>query len=161
VRWRTAAITAVQDRIAQIGATEFDEVRSVLRQDSFLLQPEDPAAVYEEFAAVYLELRCFAHERLAGYFPDLTDHAAVDRVHAEDVDADAIFAATRLPGAADPIGDAAIVEPAARLARLESAAPPQPVDAAAIHALVESADRAARRGNGVGAAILRMRAVQV
>jgi hypothetical protein len=151
---------AVRDRVARIGETEFDEVRSVLRQDAFLLSPDDSAAVYEEFAAVYLELRFFARERRASYFPDLTDFKAVDGVIAEDVDADAIFAATRLLGAAKPVGDESMVETDADPERIEPATPMAAIGAEPVQALMEKADRAAGRGNAVGAAILRMRAAQ-
>src|SRR5262249_35585926 len=48
---------AIRERIHRIGQTEFDEIRAVLRQEQYLLAPRDPAQVYSEFAAVYLELR--------------------------------------------------------------------------------------------------------
>src|ERR671933_667495 len=72
----------------ELGVPPGDEVRAVLDQDRMLLPPADAAGVYEEFAATYLELRCFEPERLAQTFPGLTDRAAVDALLAEDVDAD-------------------------------------------------------------------------
>ena len=70
----------VRRRIHQIGQTEFDEIRSVLRQEDFLLPPRDPRMVYREFAAVYLELRHFAPSLLPVYFPSLEDPEAIDEV---------------------------------------------------------------------------------
>src|SRR5262249_61485166 len=46
-------------RIEQIGPTEFEEIRSVLQQENYLLTPQDDVSVYIEFVAVYLELRYF------------------------------------------------------------------------------------------------------
>ena len=59
----------VRQRIDRIGQAEFDEIRTVLRSEGFLLPPRDDATVYEEFAAVFLELRYFAPETLPRYFP--------------------------------------------------------------------------------------------
>src|SRR5262249_60722921 len=89
----------VRERTEQIGAVEFEEITAVLRQDHFLFDPEDPAAVYEEFAAVYLELRCFDRARLERYFPGLTDHHAVDRILAADVEVEQLLGRTRVKGA--------------------------------------------------------------
>ena len=50
----------VLDRRARIGATEFDEIHTVLKQENFLLPPESDLATYLEFAAVFLELHYFA-----------------------------------------------------------------------------------------------------
>src|SRR5206468_3393973 len=88
----------VRERVRRLGLAEFAEARLVLRQEHFLLPPGDDATTYEEFAALYLELRHFAPDKLPRYFPDL-DAAAAERVLAEDVDAEALLRATRLPGA--------------------------------------------------------------
>jgi hypothetical protein len=132
----------------------------VLRQDYFLLPPGDPAAVYEEFAALYLELRCFAPDRLADYFPAVARFDAVDRVLAEDVDAADLFAATRPEGAPDPAAPAASEDGPAETAPAEEAPPPasQP-DEGRWRRLMEKADRVEARGNLVRAAILRWRAL--
>src|SRR5262249_28158962 len=58
---------AIQERIRRIGPTAFNEVRSVLRQEHFLLPPGDDRTVYEEFAALFLELRYFDHRLLPRY----------------------------------------------------------------------------------------------
>ena len=51
---------AVRARIDRIGYTAFEEIRSVLSQEAFLLPPAELVSVYVEFAAVFLELRYFA-----------------------------------------------------------------------------------------------------
>jgi hypothetical protein len=149
---------ALRERMTCIGPIELDEIRAVLEQDHFLLPPGDAAAVYEEFAARYLELRAFARPRLVICFPGIDDFAAVDRLLAEDVNADAILAATRLPGAADPN----LVE--LREADEEVPEPPEPeaiplaLDTESRRRLMAQADAAAGRGNRVRAAVLRQRA---
>jgi hypothetical protein len=139
---------ALADRVAAVGRTEFEEVRAVLTQDHFLLPSATDRAVYVEFAAVYLETRHFAAALLPGLFPGLRDPAAVDAMLAADVDADALFARTRLAGAADPV-----------------AAGDTGADKAESHAqywlLVRSAERASLAGNTVGAAVLRNKAWRI
>jgi hypothetical protein len=135
---------AVRSRVHRLGLTEFDEFRAVLHQENFLLPPGDDRTVYEEFAALFLELRHFAPHLLPRYFPSVSDYAAVEAVLAEDVEASRLFAQTRLPGAAEP------TRPVEQ--EVEEAD-------AALGRLMAQADRAAKRGNVVRAAILRMRAV--
>src|SRR5438132_12633313 len=97
----------VRERIRHIGATEFDEVRAVLRQENYLLPPRNDLSAYVEFAAVYLELRHFSPSLLSRYFPTIHGYEAIDRVLAQDVDVEALFAATRPAGAPEPIVPAA------------------------------------------------------
>jgi hypothetical protein len=145
----------VRERMYRIGAVACDEVRAVLRQEHFLLPPGDRLEVYEEFAALYLELRYFAHHLLPRYFPAITRFDDVDRLLAEDVDAEALFSRTRPEGAPDPV----------EVAAGESAGG-EGLEAEAFTALPDweaplaKADRAASRGNLVRAAILRMRAAR-
>ena len=94
---------AVAERLARIGQVEFEEIRAVLEQEAFLLPPRDDPAVYVEFTAVALELKCFAPGLLACYFPAIEDWPTIDKILAEDVDDAALLAATRLPGAPDPM----------------------------------------------------------
>jgi hypothetical protein len=94
---------SISERVARIGQVEFEEIRAVLEQEGFLLPPGDDAAVYVEFAAVALELKHFAPGLLACYFPAIEDWPAIDQILAEDVDDAALLAATRLPGAPDPL----------------------------------------------------------
>ncbi len=64
--------------------------------------PRDDLAIYVEFAAVYLELRAFDDHLLPALLPG--DPRPRRRRHrpGEDVDAEALLAATRLPGSARP-----------------------------------------------------------
>jgi hypothetical protein len=94
--------TELRARIAAIGEAEFDEIRSVLAHDLWLLPPVDDLRVYCEFVAVYLELRYFLPKLRPVYFPALRDFKKIDAIIAQDVDAEAIYRATRLPGAPDP-----------------------------------------------------------
>src|SRR5207302_7188665 len=93
---------AVRERVHRIGEVEFDEVRTVLRQEKLLLPPRDDRTIYEEFAAVYLELRYFAPALLPHYFPGVDESERVEQVLADDVDGPALFAATRPGGAPEP-----------------------------------------------------------
>ncbi|HZY87057.1 MAG TPA: hypothetical protein VFE78_19635, partial [Gemmataceae bacterium] len=154
---------AIRERIARLGGAEFAEIRAVLRQERFLLPPAGPAEVYEEFAALYLELRYFARDKLPVWFPDFCDFGRVDQLLAQDVNGDEIFAATRLEGTPEPtVAEAPEEEEEAE------APPPDDVQAAPAEAPVEEpasrlaakADRAAARGNRVRAAILRQSAAQ-
>src|SRR5262249_26305637 len=96
----------VRERIEQIGVSTFAEIRMVLDQERLLLPSGAEAsetAVYLEFAAVYLELRSFAANLLPIYFPGLSDHAKIDSLLRQDVDAEELFARTRLAGAPLPV----------------------------------------------------------
>jgi hypothetical protein len=149
---------AVLERVARLGAAELAEIRAVLRQERFLLPPAGPAEVYEEFAALYLELRYFARDRLPVWFPDVTDFEPVDRLLAEDVNGDGIFAATRLEGAPEPT----LTAPPDEEEEAEAPPPEEPAAAPAevpaeepAPRLSAKADRAAARGNRARTAILR------
>jgi hypothetical protein len=92
----------IRQRIRQIGSLEFKEIRTVLDQEDMLLPPCDDAAVYVEFAAVYLELQCFAWRFLPHYFPGMENPGLIDELLAKDIDARKILQATRPSGAPDP-----------------------------------------------------------
>ena len=110
----------VRRRIRQLGAARFDEIRTVLGQEDWLLPPRSDESIYAEFVAVYLELRHFSGSFLPRYFPGLAglsrhggappsgensgfdDLQAVDRLVAQDIDAPGLFRATRPPAAPDP-----------------------------------------------------------
>ena len=92
-------VPAIRERVNRIGQTEFDEIRSVLRQEDLLLPPIDEVGTYVEFVALYLELRYFAPEALARTFPALFDTEQVDATIALDLDGDALLAAARPPRA--------------------------------------------------------------
>jgi hypothetical protein len=153
-----ASEAAVRRRIHRIGQTEFNEVRTVLRQETYLLPPHDDRTVYEEFAALYLELSFFAAPLLPGYFSAIEDFALIDQILAEDVDASALYAATRLPGAPDPVY--AVDNPDEG----EQAPAPSTLiwsgSNQGYQDLLVRADKAAVRGNDVRAAIRRERAAR-
>ncbi|MHB1422188.1 MAG: hypothetical protein ACYC3I_03110 [Gemmataceae bacterium] len=157
-------------RIQRIGQNEFNEAMAVLRQENDLLPPGDATTAYEEFAAVYLELRYFAPQQLPLYFPACSRLETINAVLAEDVDAGGLFAATRLPGAADPAPAPvpALADEKESLLRNDD----QPIVATSLplrvsdaprayRRLLKLADKASARGNMVRAAIFRMRAVEL
>jgi hypothetical protein len=136
----------IADRVAQIGASEFAEIRMVLRQEHLLQPDADEQAVYIEFVAVYLELRHFAANLVPVWFPSLPDAAHIDRLIAHDIDATALFHRTRLPGAPDPV------------VRTDTKSD-ESHDY--YYRLMRSAQRADEDGNTVRAAILRTKAARV
>jgi hypothetical protein len=139
-------VSDIRQRIEQIGRTEFEEIRLVLSQDNYLLPPADEQSVYIEFAAVYLELRFFAANLLPSYFPGVGDFTRIDQLLAQDVDAAALFAKTRLAGAPDPV-----VQTDTRSDESHDY----------YWRLIRNAEKAGRSGNTVRAAILRTKAARV
>jgi hypothetical protein len=140
---------AIRERIERIGASAFAEIRMVLDQEKCLIPngaEAGEADVFVEFAAVYLELRHFAANLLPVYFPGLPDRAAIDALLARDVNADELFARTRLAGAPRPVfrTDTSSDESHDYYRRLMGAA-----------------DKAEQEGNTVRAAILRTKAARV
>jgi hypothetical protein len=142
-------------RVQKLGPCAWAEIRQVLSQEKFLLPPGDDASGWIEFAAVYLELRYFAPALTADYFPCLDPNA--DAIPAGDLDADALFAASRLWEGLDPT--AAVENPAAADVEQEGATtaetPPAADTAASWN---DQAGRAGASGNVVRAAFLRFRA---
>lgn len=156
---------ALRKRVERIGVVEFEEIRSVLRQEGLLLALADDRSVLIEFGAYYLELRRFAPGLLAHTFPAIEDPAAVETLLAELVDDEAIYQATKLPGAIAPF-IASI--PGASEHEYDSAEdepdseprddwPSKPATGAS-RRLLDRADAIASRGNLVRAAILRTEA---
>jgi hypothetical protein len=152
--------TGIRQRVRVLGPAEFQEAHAVLRQDNYLLPPRDDRETYVEFAAVYLELRHFAPQLLPAYFPGVRCFERIDLMLAEDTDAERLLAATRLPGAPDPLaveerGPAPVV----------AAAPQPPADRASWFSLfrraMRRAKKAGKRGNVVRAAISRTVAATV
>ncbi len=136
----------IRARIEQIGQIEFNEIRTVLQQEHFLFPGADDRAVYIEFAAVYLDLRFFLSNLRPIYFPAIRDFQRIDQILAQDVNAPALFHATRLEGAPEPVvrTDTSSDEPSQQYWKL-----------------IRKADRAAKAGNTVRAAILRTQAANV
>jgi len=166
-RVRTGRLSAesILQRIRQIGHAEFDEIRAVLAQEAFLLPPRDEASTYVEFAAVYWELRYFAQPLLPRYFPSIEDFRRVEAVLGEDVDAEQVFAATRLPGAPDPktraaAGDREAADSRAEADSTDSATWAGVPREGAYRRSIRRAEAAAEVGNLVRSAICRARAEQ-
>lgn len=161
LRDRKLTDAIIRQRIHQIGAAEFDEVRAVLRQEHLLLPPRDDRGVYVEFAAVYLELRHFAPARLARFFPALETLESIDALLAADVDAARLFTGTRLPGAVPPLS---LSEPLPKTSEVEAFATgesPGPPSETAYRRQLARAEQASARGNVVRAAIYRTQAEMV
>src|SRR5262249_34205853 len=145
-------------RIQRIGQTEFDEIRSVLWQENFVLPPPDNGTLYSEFAAVFLELLYFGGMLLPRYFPSLEhDLPRIEGILAEDVDAFGLLQATRLAGSPEPGLLAGAVETAAPVGAVGTPARP-PGSATQARWLVRRAARARARGNIVRAAWCAVRA---
>jgi hypothetical protein len=171
----------VRRRIHQLGSARFDEIRTVLGQEDWLLPPHSDESIYAEFVAVYLELRHFSSTFLARYFPGfaclahhdgraptaeksrLADLEAVDRLIGQDVDAPSLFRATRPPGAPDPQDRYELTDLASLPIEPEAPAsePELPVEHPSetkYRRLMRKSQRPAALGNVVRAAIYRARA---
>ncbi|WP_406696140.1 hypothetical protein V5E97_34620 [Singulisphaera sp. Ch08] len=159
---------ALRKRVDRIGTIEFEEVRSVLRQEGLLVTLADDRSVLIEFGAYYLELRRFAPGLIAHTFPAIEDPMAVDSLLAELVDDEALYQATRLEGAVDPVIE---LIPGSSEDEVEGEddgtfdTEPRddwPVEQAtgASRRLLDRADAIAIRGNLVRAAILRTEAAR-
>ncbi|MBI5724073.1 MAG: hypothetical protein HZA50_08965 [Planctomycetes bacterium] len=150
----------IRRRIHQIGQTEFDEIRAVLRHDNQLLPPRDNLTAYTEFAAVYLELRHFAPHLLPRYFPTIWSLDHVDMILAEDIESSKLFAQTRPEGAAEPLDMLEAVHPAGEDAGAAEK-PGRMLFRDDPERLMARCQGAIRTGNTVRAAIFMMRAANV
>ena len=164
---RTSAVQMpladLRQRIAQLGQTQFDEIRSVLQTEQRLRKPDDLRQVYAEFVAVYHELRVFAPELVPLYFPSLAVPDEVLKVIGQDCDADAVLEATRPPELANaeptlrpvppPTTAEALLE---QVAESTSRIAPRRCDA-----LVRRAELLRQKGNNVRAALTLRRALDV
>jgi hypothetical protein len=124
-------------RLAALGVLQFDEIRSVLRQERFLLPPYDDSSTYVEFAAVYLGIRYFQPLLMASFFPALDTLEEVDTVLAQNIHAEEILEATRLPGTPEP-------EELREAARIAAEA----FDADPLGVIADFPDEAESRGHG-------------
>ncbi len=156
---------SMHERIRRIGAVEFEEAREVLRQEHYLLAgaahapgaalwPGGPGGVYEELAAVYLELLYFDPHRRKQFFPAAVRFESIEAVLASDVDSADLFRRTRPHGAWDP-DQAFAPEQPEPLQEIDGDEPERSPPGW----LRWRADQASRRGNQVRAAVLRQRAV--
>jgi hypothetical protein len=149
----------VRARARAIGLAAFAEIRTVLRQERFLLPPQDDRAEYEEFASLYLELANFAPPLVPHCFPAIDDFGKVDRLLAADVDGAGLLAATRPAGAPDL--------PAFEPLRIDEPAPEpstngrRDIDLADSQTFASLAGLAAARGNDVRAALRFMQCARI
>ncbi|AGA26542.1 hypothetical protein [Singulisphaera acidiphila] len=159
---------AIRKRIERIGNIEFDEIRTVLRQEGLLLALADDRSVLIEFGAYYLELRRFAPGLLAHTFPAIEDPTSVDSLLAELVDDEVLYQATKLEGAVAPLIETipgSVEGENEEDAEGEFESEPRddwPIERAtgASKRLLDRADAIAARGNLVRAAILRTEAAR-
>jgi len=153
-------LAEIRRRIDELGQTQFDEIQSVLHSEQMLRRPDDLRHVYAEFVAVYHELRVFAPELLALYFPSLGGEPLVLAVIGGDCDAAALLTATRpddldpLPPAENQLSATSVGEALRKTAtiRLASRSPRR------YALLVRRADQLRVNGNNVRAALVRRRA---
>jgi hypothetical protein len=149
-------------RLGRLEQVELDEVRSVLQQDHRLVSPSD-WSVYEEFAALFLELYFFAPYLLPRYFPSLDEQEVVAHTLIADVDARDLFEQTRPEGAPLPSPASTRDEDDEEFDRAIEPPPPdqpeQPDERRCRH-LLDHAARRAEQGNLVLAAMLNLRAVR-
>jgi hypothetical protein len=106
----------IRRRISEIGQAAFDEIRAVLRAESYLLPPFDDGQVYAEFAAVFFEMERFAPKLIHQYFPTLSDVPAIAVMLRRDCPADGLFERSKLPEAKFPNPEVASASHAASLA---------------------------------------------
>ncbi len=158
-----AGAERLRDRIGRLGQTEFAEIRTVLEKEDYLLPPRDDRETYVEFAAVYLELRYFARPLLSSYFPGLETLDQIDQLLAQDLDADAVFAATRPAGAPDPVipAETGPEDDEGQPLPAGATAPLPKVNYRLLKKWKKAARQAAARGNVVREAISRRLAVEV
>ncbi len=155
----------LRERIQQLGTAEFEEVRAVLSQEDMLLPPQSDASIYAEFVAVYLELRCFAGSLVPHYFPGIENFEAVDALVRRDVEADRLFWATRPQGApcphdsGHPLTTTEMVG-APEAPAVEPAPPSFAISRRKYRLSMRKAQRSAKLGNVVRAAICRARAAR-
>ncbi|MCE9561008.1 MAG: hypothetical protein K8U57_03030 [Planctomycetes bacterium] len=89
-------------RLNQFGPAIGREISYVLESEHLVSPEADDVARYRSFAAVYLCCAIFRPYRLEALFPSLPHGDIVKTALAEDVDADALLARTRLPHALEP-----------------------------------------------------------
>lgn len=143
-------------RILSWGEPAAREIRYVLESDDLIPDQADWPEVYRVFVAVYGERSLFAPDSLQYFFPSLPPVADVLAVLTQDVDLNLELENTRLPGAAPPDTMSYYQD---EVTHDEMGLPIEFVleDDGEPTRLRRLARRAARSGNYVRAAILRMR----
>lgn len=145
-----------------IGETAYAEAMNVLRLEDMVLPPESDVSLFIEFAAVYLELRCFAAKLVKVYFPGLLNEERVDELLDDYVDAKALLEQTRIADAelTIEIPDRPDLAQAPELASETNQ--DQPSDAPILQmSLARRAQHARAAGNLVRAAILETAATRI
>src|SRR5690606_28144199 len=92
---RRLGVSVIRERVHRIGQTEFDEIRSVLKQEDLLLPPVTEAGAYVEFVALCLELRDFAPRALETACPAVFDTRRLDAAIELDIAPAALLAGSR------------------------------------------------------------------
>jgi hypothetical protein len=136
----------IQERIEKLGPIIWDEAKKVLIEENWLTSEATQEELYVEFVAVFLELRYFLPNVPAAYFPAIENLDQVEGIIAEGLNVALLFAQTRLPGAKDPTP---LADPGTDEANEH------------FNRIVAQAIHAARQGNLVRAAILRVKASRV
>ena len=142
---------ALRARVHEVGQTEFDAIRALLRDEDRLLPPLTTAQLYTEFVALYCELRHFEPDALERIFPRAGNRARIDATLQQDLDLRALVDQTRPEGAPSP-------DRLHHLAPRRPAPPPLPparqVSPEQERRLAARARRARKRGNAVRALLL-------
>lgn len=76
----------VEERKNEIGQIEFAEIHEVLLKSNLLFYPPSEIEIFVEFAALWLELKYFASEDRAIYFPAIRNWQAIDDILLRYVD---------------------------------------------------------------------------
>ena len=153
---------SVADRVRELGAVEFAEIRHVLVKDDLLAPTHSVVDAYLEFIAVALELRYFEASDRPLYFPAIQDWDAVDAAASLAVRHAALYRQTRPDGAPESIepGEAPFEAELERMLS-ETQADNAPSAPQRFQRLLVQAERACRVGNNVKGAVLRMRAARL
>ena len=144
---------ACRERLTRFGPAAAREIRFVLETEHLVAAGSGDVDVYRAFAAAYLDLDHFTAHAVEEFFPALPHGHAVRALLAGDVAAEALLAAARPAGAADPERDTPADErwtAPPSVARADTAPPP----AGGVSALLQKAADAEQKGNVVRAAIL-------
>lgn len=150
------SMAQVRQRIDQLGQEKFDEIRAVLRQEAFLMHPDQVRQVYAEFVAVFNELLAFAPDLIASYFPSLGNPADVSKIIDVDCDPKPLLEAARPPELADadpaiPPGLEVVETPAGEVAQAVVRTPSTPK----YRRWLRAAEQSRTRGNHARAALYR------
>ncbi len=158
---RSMTAAELRYRIDQLGQEQFDEIRSVLRQENYLIHPQDQRNIYAEFVAVYSELTAFAPALARLYFPSLTQPERILKLIQEDCNTSRILEQTRprelaLPWVPEPAGPGSSPAVVA-LQTAESRVSPSKWR---FRWFTRSAERLKEKGNAIRSAVQRRRAQQ-